>query len=1379
MQRLQLQNLESNLRDDAVSQTVEPSLPLSPLQGGMLFQALLSGQGGDGFGIEQLIIELLEPVDQLIVENAFTSLLNRHPALSASFHATPGGGALHQAEGRPYQSFHRNLQVPVEVASLAATDSFLRKSEFEQFLAHDRDRGFDLAAPPLMRATIVVDEMGKADLVWTFHQILVDNQSIAQFAYELLETVEAYRDERLPDLGPEPRPYKDYLQFCAERDHEGGVEYFRRLLAGKRTPTAVPLAEPAARSLADTGYGAMERVCSAQVCAGVRALAESTQTAVSTVIEAMWSLVLSRYSGDQDVIFGNARAGRDVFGPDAAEMVGLFINTVATRADVSDEWSVKDLLQSLREQDLAICPHETIPLSAVYRSSEIGPGIPLFETLVIFQNRKLQEALAELGGAKWKGRAVQLREQPFFPLTLTAFDGAELELRMLFDRKRLSETAVRRLLESCEQALRELTLDPNRKLAEIDVLPPAERKKILLEWNDTARPFSDQICIYGLFEARVNEQPDAPAVEARGEVLTYRELEERANRLAQVLISRGVEPGRYVGICLSRGLDLVTTMLAIVKAGAAYVPLDPTYPAERLSLMLSDVDAALVITEAKSEQALDYARIVLDGADREEWDSASSDRPPRRTTPEARCYTIFTSGSTGRPKGVVLTHRAVVNTLEWINREFEMCPSDRLLFVTSPCFDLSVYDVFGMLGAGGTVVVATEEVLSDPRALASFLVDAKITVWDSAPAALQRLAPFIAERGGTDLRLCMLSGDWIPLSLPDAVRSAFPGSRVMSLGGATEAAIWSNWYPIEEVQDGWVSIPYGKPIQNARYHVLDRRMQPVPVGVPGDLYIGGACLASGYHGREQLTAEQFVRDPFRPEENERLYKTGDLARYFEDGNLEFLGRSDFQVKIRGFRVEMGEVEAVISQLDEVRVAVCAAYSDATGLKSLVAYVVPMRQVELEEEAIKSFVAEKLPSFMVPSRILFLNILPTTSNGKLDRAALPEPNLRDDSEVFVPPEGAVEEELVRMWSNLLERNRVSVQDNFFAIGGHSLLAVMLIARIKHRFTIDLPLATLLANPTIRRLAPHIEGKIGVQSATRHLQAFNRDGSQAPLVLVPGVVGTAFTYRSLPDTLGAQQPIYVIDLLAADSAENFPDTIEGMADLYEEEILEACGDSPIILGGFSFGALIAFELARRLRRKGVPVPLLVSFDGFAPGYPYYLPTPERILAHTREFLSRDFRGRLEYLKDRSVRLKRRVLNWLGRAEEVSDAVPKHELQAHMNKVRNVQIHAGKTYRPQGAEKDLALLLIRAEETPYWVGMKMDDPLHGWRRYIGGPISLITFPGDHMQIWDEENRQLVTSAIAEHLARFTHQTRQTSPDPTNNQSLRAESALSPLVS
>jgi amino acid adenylation domain-containing protein len=1147
-------------------------------------------------------------------------------------------------------------------------------------------------------------------------------------------------------LGAAPEPHREHVRWLSSLDPSPSRAFFRELLNGKSTATPLPGAEPANKPLEARGYGTTLHVVPSQTLEAARALAEQTRTTLGTVVQAAWALVLSRFTAETDVVFGATRSGRYGSGGSEPNRVGLFINTLPVRADVSDAITVQQLLRALREQSLAVRSHEHLSLTAL--ASELGTTSALFETLLMFDNRELNQVLCDQGGSQWLERRCTLHEQPPLPLNVTVFEGDVLELRLLYDQRRFRPSVVQRLAECIAQALQALSRAPDAPLGTLDVLPPAERQRLLVEFNDTSRAAPEDVCIHELFEAQVLRQPGHVAVEADGSTLTYEELELRANRLANLLRSRGAAPGKYVGICLRRGLELVVALIAVAKSGAAYVPLDPVYPVERLAVMVDSADVLVVVTEHELAGRFTRPTLVVDGEHWQELEQSSVLRAARTSSPTEACYAIFTSGSTGVPKGVVLSHRAVVNTLDWVNRTLRVGPTDRLLFVTSPCFDLSVYDVFGTLGAGGTVVVATESRLADPQSLARLIVEGKITIWDSAPAALQRLVPFFPEGPNADLRLVMLSGDWIGLSLPDAVRSAFPRAQVVSLGGATEAAIWSNWYPIGEVDSRWASIPYGKPIDNARYHVLDRRMQPVPIGVQGDLYIGGLCLAEGYLNQPQLTAERFLSDPFHPEKTERLYKTGDLARYFEDGNLEFLGRADFQVKIRGYRVEIGEVEAVLSELQGVRDAACNAIVDASGQKSLIGYVVREPGTVLEARSILDAVGKKLPHFMVPSQILFLDALPLSSNGKLDRKALPAPSANLSLDVTSESLTPTERKLAALWQELLGKSGIESTDNFFALGGHSLMAVMLVSRVKERLAVEIPLAEFLAAPTLGALSALVELRARNRARTKYLQSFNSSGERAPLILIPGVVGTAYTYSSLPDMLGPDQPIHVIDLLGNTDDETPYDSVEAMAELYEREILATVRRSSFVLGGFSFGALVAFELAHRLAARGRSVPLLISFDGFAPGYPPRLPMPERVLAHTRELLRRDNKNRALYLLERFQRLRDRFVH----AEQPQQLAPEatHELSEHMSQVRERQVRAQHNYKPQYQE-NCGLLLIRAEETPNWIGSKMDDPLHGWRQYIRGPVSLITVPGSHLRIWDHENQPLIANTLVEHLARF----------------------------
>ncbi|HET7041395.1 MAG TPA: amino acid adenylation domain-containing protein, partial [Gemmatimonadales bacterium] len=500
------------------------------------------------------------------------------------------------------------------------------------------------------------------------------------------------------------------------------------------------------------------------------------------------------------------------------------------------------------------------------------------------------------------------------------------------------------------------------------------------------------------------------------------------------------------------------------------MPVEPAYPAERTAFILRNARVKAVVTRRGLAGELpDFGGAVV-LADGDELAREREDAPAVDVSPDHLAYVIHTSGSTGEPKGVAVRHRAAANLIHWVNTTFRIGPGDSLLFVTSPCFDLSVYDVFGILAAGACVRLASDEELSDPERLASLLRNPAITFWDSAPAALQQLAPYFAE-GSTSLRLVFLSGDWVPLSLPAAVKGAFPSARLIALGGATEATIWSNFFPVETLQPRWTSVPYGRPIQNARYYVLDERLQPCPIGVPGDLFIAGPCLADGYANAPSLTADRFLPDPFSLAPGERMYRTGDRARFFADSNLEFLGRADQQVKIRGFRVELEEIEAQLCRHPALRTAAAAAKGDMRGERRLVAYVVPRDTEAPGPSELRAFLKDKLPEYMLPSAFVVLADLPLTPNGKLDRKALPEPGADrpDLSGDYAAPRSDTERTLCDLWASSLRLHRVGIHDNFFELGGDSIISLQIIARARQRGLRFTP-KQLFQHQTVAELAP---------------------------------------------------------------------------------------------------------------------------------------------------------------------------------------------------------------------------------------------------------------------------------------------------------------------
>jgi amino acid adenylation domain-containing protein len=585
------------------------------------------------------------------------------------------------------------------------------------------------------------------------------------------------------------------------------------------------------------------------------------------------------------------------------------------------------------------------------------------------------------------------------------------------------------------------------------------------------------------------------------------------------------------------------------------------------------------------------------------------DNLPLQAKPEDLAYIIFTSGSTGTPKGVMVAHRPVINLIEWVNHTFAVGPADRVLFITSLCFDLSVYDIFGILAAGGSIRIASRLDIQEPAHLLHLLSTEPITFWDSAPAALMQLAPFlpsyVSERkqkgiqAPSSLRLIFLSGDWIPVNLPDQLKAAFPEVRVISLGGATEATVWSNYYPIEKVDPRWPSIPYGKPIQNASYYILDEYLSPCPIGVPGHLYIGGECLSLGYVNEPELTHAKFLPSPFSMQPDARMYKTGDLARWRLDGNMEFLGRDDSQVKIRGFRIELGEIEAVLRQHPGVEHAVVQAFGDTQKDRRLVAYIVPWQGQICEVAELRMFLQKYLPDYMQPAAFLLLDTLPVTSNGKLDRKKLPDPDFSGSQQAatFVTPRDAIELQLALLWEEILQVSPISITANFFELGGHSLLAVQLMARIEQQFGQKHPLALLFQEATIERFA-NVLRQNSSKASDSSVVGLQTAGSASPFFFVHPGGGSVFCYLTLARYLGQNQPFYALQTPGLHDEKEFYTDMQELAAHYVQEIRTIQSEGPYYLGGWCVGGIIAYEMARQLQDAGQEVAQLALLDSAPP-------------------------------------------------------------------------------------------------------------------------------------------------------------------------------------
>ena len=1042
-------------------------------------------------------------LDPVALKAALIRLGRRHEALRTVFLEI--GGEL-------VQRVLDDLDAEVVEADAAGWND----GEVRDSVLREAYRPLDLKRGPLLRAGLW--HRGADDwVVWlAIHHIIADFVSLAVLFTDLGKLYRAEISGSPAGLAPLAASYADYVdwQECMLAGERGERlwEYWRQCLAGDLPTLDLPTDRPRPPVQSHAGSSTLLRL-GRRTAAAVKELARARATTLHTVLLAGYQALLHFHTGQPEVLVGSPVAGRPA--REFTETVGYFVNLLCLRGNVADRPTVAVFLDRARQTTLEAFEHQDWPFALLVNRLQAvrNPSrSPLFQTAFVIEKAHrpdlawLAPFAIGLPGvpAGWGGLTLESMRLPQarsrFDLTLMIADlGDDLAACLEYSTALFDAVTADRLLRHYARLLAGMVEAPERALAELPWLEEAERFQLLAEWNDTAwREPSGSL--QGLFEEWARRTPEAVAVEFEGARFTYGEMESWANRLARHLRGLGVGTGSLVGVYLERCWQMVPVLLGILKAGGAYVPLDAGYPVARVRWILSSLGLRWLISQedllAERREAvadpdgLEHLLLVdretgRPGAPRiwgaGDWLRLPDAAPAPVSGPEDLAYIIFTSGSTGTPKGVVVHHRPVLNLIAWVNSTFGMGPADRVLFMTSLCFDLSVYDIFGLLAAGAAVRVASAAELRDPERLVRALLEEPVTYWDSAPAALQQLVSFFpsAPAWQSRLRLVFLSGDWIPLSLPDQVRGAFPGARVIGLGGGTEATVWSNFFPVTQVEPGWASIPYGRPIPNARYHVLDGALSPCPIGVAGDLYIAGRVLAAGYANQPELTAEKFLPDPFGEEAGGRMYRTGDRSRYRPDGNLEFLGRLDQQVKIRGFRIELGEIEAVLVEHAEVREAVVLAREDGPGGKRLVAYVVARGEPRPRAEELRRHLAERLPEYMMPSAFVPLAALPVTANGKLDRKALPAPEeiltgVLDEGAPWADP---LEETLAAFWTVLLGRERIGPQDNFFELGGDSLLATQLVSRLREPLRIVVPVHKVFENPTVSELAAALRSEVG--------------------------------------------------------------------------------------------------------------------------------------------------------------------------------------------------------------------------------------------------------------------------------------------------------------
>jgi amino acid adenylation domain-containing protein len=803
------------------------------------------------------------------------------------------------------------------------------------------------------------------------------------------------------------------------------------------------------------------------------------------VLMAAFQALLGRYAGQEDVVVSTGTGGRSRV--ETESLIGCFINILLLRGDLSGATTFSELLGRTREATLGAYAHQDLPFELLVEALRVerDPSYtPLAQVMLVFLN--VPPVDLELPGLAVQGVRID-RESAQFDLTFYLDEQAgRLNGHLEYNVDLFDAATVERLLGHYGNLLARAAAGPGSRVTEIPILSEAERRQAVVDWNATAVDFPRDSCLHELFEEHAAARPEGVGLIFGDEPFTYAELNRRANQLAHFLLGLGIRRGDRVGVSLEHAPEVVTSLLAILKAGCAYVPLDPNYPQERLAVMLEGAGVRALLTQERLAgrfAGLGAETILVDRAD---LANERTDNLATGVTPEDLVYVIFTSGSTGRPKGVMLDHRGRVSNFTDFNRRFRIGPGDAVLALSSLSFDMSAYDVLGTLAGGGTIVLPRLSELLEPGLWAGLLSRHKVTVWHSVPAMLEMLVDSLEPRpeaAPAALRLVLLGGDWIPVTLPDRLRNLVRGvggeAVVISLGGATEVSMDSTIFEIGAIDPAWKSIPYGVPMANQLAYVVGPAGEPCPVGVAGELWLGGVGVGCGYFERPELTAEKFVPDPFSAAPGTRLYRTGDLARYSSggpDGVLELLGRMDHQVKVRGFRIELGEIASALRSHPDVGEAVVMAREDRPGAKRIAAYLVPAAGASKETMdlgAIREHVRGRLPGYMVPSAFVVMETLPLTPNRKLDRRALPVPEEIAEETEAVPPRTPLEKVLAQIWAGVLRLPEVGALDNFFDRGGHSLAATRVVTQIQEVFPLEVPLRTLFEAPTVAELAVRLE------------------------------------------------------------------------------------------------------------------------------------------------------------------------------------------------------------------------------------------------------------------------------------------------------------------
>jgi amino acid adenylation domain-containing protein len=1066
--------------DAAKEQTIprranRDSAPLSFAQQRMWFLDQLEGEN-PAYNIARAV-RLVGSLQVAALEQSLNEIIRRHETLRTTFTAV---------DGQPFQVIAPILTLTLSVVDLTQLPETQRSAEAERLTIQEAQRPFDLTSGSLLRAQLLRLAPQEHWFLLTIHHIVSDGWSSGVFMKELAALYEAFCSGKPSPLPELPIQYADFAhwqrQWLQGEVVQQLLNYWKQLLGGSLPMLELPTDRP--RPAVQTHQGAKHSLrLSKELSEALKALSRREEATLFMTLLAAFQTLLYRYCGQEDIIVGSPIAGRNR--AEIEELIGCFLNSLAMRTNLSGNPSFRELLGRVREVALKAYANQDLPVEKLIEELQLERDLSqnrLFQVLFILQNTPMP--ILELSGLTLSSLAIDNKTAKF-DLTLELQE-TPLGISGWFEYNTdlFDETTLVRMVGHFQTLLEGIVANPEQKLSDLPVLTPAERQTLLVKWNNTQADYPKDLCIHQLFETQVKLTPEAIAVVFEDKQLNYWELNCRANQLANYLRSLGVKPEVFVGLYIDRSLEMVVGLLAILKAGGAYVPLDPAYPKERLAHMLSDSQVSVLLTQEQLLPRLpeQQAHVVCLDTDWGRIGQETQENPLCNVSPENLAYVIYTSGSTGKPKGVMIQHQSLVSFTQTTTVKYGISGSDRVLQFASISFDAAAEEIYPCLTSGGTLVLRTDEMLSDLQTFLQKCRDWKLTVLDLPTAYWHQVT---SELAMTDLvlpeslRLVIIGGE---RALPERVQlwQKVVGThpQLVNTYGPTEATVVATMYklPTSTLEDTALSeVPIGRTLSHVQAYVLDKYLKPVPIGVPGELHIGGISLARGYLNRPDLTAEKFIPNPFHDQPGTRLYKTGDLVRYLPDGNIEYLGRIDNQVKIRGFRIELGEIEAVLGQHPAIRETLVVVREDVPGDKRLVAYVIPKQEPALTISELRHFLKEQLPNYMIPSAFVMLETIPLTPNGKVDYLALPAPEMAqlELEETFVAPRTPVEKQLASIWADVLKLEQVGVYNSFFDLGGHSLLGMQVMSRLCQAFGVELPVRSLFEAPTVAELAKQID------------------------------------------------------------------------------------------------------------------------------------------------------------------------------------------------------------------------------------------------------------------------------------------------------------------